>query len=50
LIFFPIFTWFKTYRRADFHRDLFVGIITAVLLVTQGISYALLAPTSELPI
>ncbi|MSR17356.1 MAG: hypothetical protein EXR89_06145 [Methylococcaceae bacterium] len=48
--FFPIFTWLKTYRRADFHRDLFAGISTAILLVPQGISYALLASPLELPI
>jgi SulP family sulfate permease len=39
----PIFTWLKTYRRADFNGDLFAGIITAILLVPQGIAYALLA-------
>jgi SulP family sulfate permease len=43
LNFFPIFTWLKTYRRADFSSDLFAGIITAILLVPQGIAYALLA-------
>lgn len=41
--FFPIFSWLKTYRRADFNGDLFAGIITAILLVPQGIAYALLA-------
>ncbi len=41
--FLPIFTWLKTYRRADFNGDLFAGIITAILLVPQGIAYALLA-------
>lgn len=41
--FFPILSWLKTYRRADFNGDLFAGIITAILLVPQGIAYALLA-------
>ncbi len=41
--FFPIFSWLKTYRRTDFNGDLFAGIITAILLVPQGIAYALLA-------
>jgi SulP family sulfate permease len=40
---FPIFTWLKTYRREDFNGDLFAGIITAILLVPQGIAYAILA-------
>ncbi len=40
---FPILTWLKTYRREDFNGDLFAGIITAILLVPQGIAYALLA-------
>jgi SulP family sulfate permease len=39
----PILAWLKTYRRADFNSDLFAGIITAILLVPQGIAYALLA-------
>ncbi len=41
--FFPIFNWLKTYRRADFNGDVFAGIITAILLVPQGIAFALLA-------
>ncbi len=41
--FFPIFSWLKTYRREDFNGDLFAGIITAILLVPQGIAYALLS-------
>ena len=40
---FPILTWLKTYRREDFNGDLFAGIITAILLVPQGIAYAILA-------
>ncbi len=40
---FPILTWLKIYRREDFNGDLFAGIITAILLVPQGIAYAILA-------
>ncbi len=39
----PIIDWLKTYTRADFNGDLFAGIITAILLVPQGIAYAILA-------
>jgi SulP family sulfate permease len=41
--FFPIASWLKTYTRQDFNSDLFAGIITAILLVPQGIAYAILA-------
>jgi SulP family sulfate permease len=41
--FFPIFSWLKTYRHTDFNSDLLAGIITAILLVPQGIAYSLLA-------
>ncbi|MEI6267543.1 MAG: sulfate permease [Methylococcaceae bacterium] len=40
---FPIAGWLKTYTRQDFNSDLFAGIITAILLVPQGIAYAILA-------
>jgi SulP family sulfate permease len=40
---FPIFDWLKTYTRQDLSDDLFAGIITAILLVPQGIAYAILA-------
>ena len=43
MTFFPIFNWLRTYRRADFNGDVFAGIITAILLVPQGIAFALLA-------
>jgi SulP family sulfate permease len=39
----PILSWLKTYRRADFNGDLFAGIITAILLIPQGIAYSLVA-------
>lgn len=41
--FFPIFNWLKNYTRQDFNSDLFAGIITAILLVPQGIAYSILA-------
>ncbi|MGR9014094.1 MAG: SulP family inorganic anion transporter [Gammaproteobacteria bacterium] len=40
---FPIVGWLKTYTREEFNGDLFAGIITAILLVPQGIAYAILA-------
>ncbi len=41
--FFPIIGWLKNYSKADFNGDAFAGIITAILLVPQGIAYAMLA-------
>ena len=41
--FFPIIVWLKSYSRTDFNGDVFAGIITAILLVPQGIAYAMLA-------
>lgn len=41
--FFPIIEWLKSYSRQDFNGDVFAGIITAILLVPQGIAYAMLA-------
>jgi SulP family sulfate permease len=40
---FPIASWLKSYTREEFNSDLFAGIITAILLVPQGIAYAILA-------
>ncbi|MGZ5626086.1 MAG: SulP family inorganic anion transporter [Methylobacter sp.] len=40
---FPIISWLKTYTRQEFNGDLFAGVITAILLVPQGIAYAILA-------
>ena len=39
----PILQWSRSYTRADLGHDLFAGVITAILLVPQGIAYALLA-------
>jgi SulP family sulfate permease len=41
--FLPIIGWLKSYSRQDFNGDVFAGIITAILLVPQGIAYAILA-------
>jgi len=41
--FFPIIEWLKTYNKSDFNGDVFAGVITAILLVPQGIAYAMLA-------
>jgi SulP family sulfate permease len=41
--FFPIIGWLKNYTKNDFNGDVFAGIITAILLVPQGIAYAMLA-------
>ncbi|MEE9345728.1 MAG: sulfate permease [Methylococcales bacterium] len=40
---FPILDWLRDYQRTDFSSDLIAGIITAILLVPQGIAYAMLA-------
>ncbi|KAF3977371.1 MAG: sulfate permease [Methylococcales symbiont of Iophon sp. n. MRB-2018] len=38
-----LFSWLKNYSKQDFNGDIFAGIITAILLVPQGIAYAMLA-------
>lgn len=39
----PIIGWLKTYTRQELSDDLLAGVITAILLVPQGIAYAILA-------
>src|SRR5690606_27823956 len=39
----PAVQWLRTYPRQAFPNDLMAGIITAVLLVPQGMAYAVLA-------
>jgi SulP family sulfate permease len=39
----PIAGWLKRYARDDFHGDLAAGIVTAILLVPQGMAFAMLA-------
>jgi SulP family sulfate permease len=41
--FIPILGWIKSYKSQLFHSDIFAGIITAILLIPQGIAYAFLA-------
>ena len=41
--FFPILQWIQGYTPTHLSNDLFAGIITAILLVPQGIAYAMLA-------
>jgi SulP family sulfate permease len=39
----PIAGWLRRYNREDLHGDAVAGIITAILLVPQGLAFALLA-------
>ena len=39
----PAWSWLRKYTSRDFSSDLFAGLITAILLVPQGIAFALLA-------
>ena len=39
----PILDWLPRYRRTDLAGDLLAGLIVAIMLVPQGMSYALLA-------
>jgi SulP family sulfate permease len=41
--YFPIASWLKSYSKQYFNGDIFAGIITAILLVPQGMAYAMLA-------
>ena len=40
---FPILEWSKTYTKDDFYGDLNSGLVICVLLVPQGLAYAVLA-------
>lgn len=40
---FPILTWLRTYTNKDLKGDLVAGITTAVMLIPQGMAYAMLA-------
>ena len=39
----PAFEWLRNYKRNDIHGDLSAGVIVAVMLVPQGMAYAMLA-------
>jgi len=41
--FLPILHWGRRYHRSDFGSDLLAGIVTAVILIPQGIAFGLLA-------
>lgn len=41
--FVPAVAWMRSYRRADLPGDLLAGLIVAIMLVPQGMAYALLA-------
>lgn len=41
--FLPILDWLPIYRKADLNGDLFAGITVGVLLVPQGMAYAMIA-------
>jgi SulP family sulfate permease len=41
--FFPIFSWLRTYDRHILKDDLFAGVLTAIILVPQGIAYSIVA-------
>lgn len=40
---FPAWEWLRGYRRADLAGDLTAGLVVAVMLVPQGMAYAMLA-------
>ena len=39
----PFLDWMASYNRSTFSGDLIAGVIVAVMLVPQGMAYALLA-------
>lgn len=41
--FFPVFEWLPSYKKSDFRGDLIAGLTVGVMLVPQGMAYALLA-------
>ena len=41
--FLPITQWLPGYTRQDFSSDTLAGLIVAIMLVPQGMAYALLA-------
>ncbi len=40
---FPAFDWLRHYKRSDLRGDLSAGFVVAIMLVPQGMAYALLA-------
>ncbi|MCE2612868.1 sulfate permease [Flavobacteriaceae bacterium D16] len=41
--YFPVFDWLSRYSKADFPRDLGSGLSVGILLVPQGMAYAMIA-------
>ncbi|HEY9117639.1 MAG TPA: sulfate permease, partial [Roseivirga sp.] len=41
--FFPILSWISKYRRDDLRGDVFAGITVGIMLIPQGMAYALIA-------
>ena len=41
--FFPILTWLKTYKKGDFIKDLLAGFTVGIILIPQGMAYAMIA-------
>jgi SulP family sulfate permease len=39
----PAFEWLRDYKRTDFRGDLSAGLVVAIMLIPQGMAYALLA-------
>ncbi len=39
----PAATWLRSYERANLRLDLSAGLTTAVMLIPQGMAYAMLA-------
>ncbi|WP_349663282.1 solute carrier family 26 protein [Cellulophaga lytica] len=41
--FFPILTWLKSYKKGDFIKDLLAGFTVGIILIPQGMAYAMIA-------
>ncbi|PKB45117.1 SulP family sulfate permease [Cellulophaga sp. RHA19] len=41
--FFPILAWLKTYKKGDFIKDLLAGFTVGIILIPQGMAYAMIA-------
>ncbi len=39
----PILDWLENYRKRDLSGDLIAGLIVSIMLVPQGMAYAMLA-------